>query len=201
VAARTKPLIPLPIHLQEVDMYTTPDQLVALHKAALESFQAVAAKSFEGLERLAELNLAATRSSMEESAEQMKALLEVKDVKALADFAAGSGQPAAEKMSAYAKHVYEITSDTGSEIAKLIEKQFSDSNRQLHAAIDAMAKNAPAGSEGLVTFMKSAVSAANTAYDQVNKATKQVVEMAEANMVAASKTAAANGATRAKKAA
>ena len=182
-------------------MYTTPDQLVALHKAALESFQAVAAKSFEGLERLAELNLAATRSSMEESAEQMKALLEVKDVKALADFAAGSGQPAAEKMSAYAKHVSEITRDTGSEIAKLIETQFSDSNRQLHAAIDAMAKNAPAGSEGLVTFIKSAVSAANTAYDQVNKATKQVVEMAEANMAAASKTAAANGATRAKKAA
>jgi len=38
--------------------------------------------------------------------------------------------------------------------------------------------------------MKSAVSAANTAYDQVNKATKQVVEMAEANIVAASKTGA-----------
>jgi hypothetical protein len=52
----------------------------------------------------------------------------------------------------------------------------------------------------MVTFMKSAVSAANTAYDQVNKATKQVVEMAEANMVAASKTA-ANGVARAKKAA
>jgi phasin family protein len=184
----------------EVDMFTTPDQMVAMHKAALESFQAVAAKSFEALEKLAELNLAATKSTMEESAEQFKALLEVKDVKALADFAAGSAQPTAEKMTAYTKHVYEITSDTGSEIAKLFEKQLADSNRQLHAAIDAMAKNAPAGSEGMVTFMKSAVSAANTAYDQVNKATKQVVELAEANIVAASKTA-TNGATRAKKAA
>jgi phasin family protein len=171
-------------------MFTTPDQLVAMHKAYVESFQAVAAKSFAGLEKLAELNLAATKSSLEESAEQMKALLEVKDVKALADFAAGSAQPTAEKVSAYAKHVYEITSDTSSEIAKLIEKQLADSNMSLHAAIDAMAKNAPAGSEGVVTFMKSAVSAANTAYDQVNKATKQVVEMAEANIVAASKTGA-----------
>ncbi|HMS78228.1 MAG TPA: TIGR01841 family phasin [Burkholderiaceae bacterium] len=181
-------------------MYTTPDQLVAAHKAALESFQAVAAKSFEGLEKLAELNLAATKSTLEETAEQFKALLEVKDVKALADFAAGSAQPAADKVTAYSKHVYEITSDTGSEIAKLIEKQFAEGNRQLHAAIDALAKNAPAGSEGVVTFMKSAVSAANTAYDQVNKATKQVVELAEANIVAAGKTA-ANGAARAKKAA
>jgi hypothetical protein len=48
--------------------------------------------------------------------------------------------------------------------------------------------------------MKSAVSAANTAYDQVNKATKQVVEMAEANLVAVGKTA-TTGAARAKKAA
>ncbi|MFM1990420.1 MAG: hypothetical protein RJA99_3377 [Pseudomonadota bacterium] len=181
-------------------MFTTPDQMVAMHKAALESFQSVAAKSFEGFEKLAELNLAATKSTFEESAEQFKALLEVKDVKALADLAAGSAQPAADKLTAYAKHVYEITSETGSEITKLIEKQLADSNKQLYAAIDALGKNAPAGSEGVVTFMKSAVSAANTAYDQVNKATKQVVELAEANLSAAAKTATA-AAPRAKKAA
>ena len=179
-------------------MFTTPDQMVAMHKAALESFQAVAAKSFQGFEKLAELNLAAARSSMEESTEQLKALFDVKDVKSLADIAVGSGQPAADKMSAYAKHVYEISNETGTEIAKLVEKQFADSNRQLHAAIDALAKSAPAGSEGMVTFVKSAVSAANTAFDQVNKATKQVVEMAEANIVAAGKTA-VNGAARAAK--
>ena len=179
-------------------MFTTPDQMVALHKAALESFQAMAAKSFAGLEKLAELNMAATKSSFEDSAEQFKTLLEIKDVKALTDFAAGAAQPAADKLTAYAKHVYEITSDTGTEIAKLFEKQLTDGNRQLHSAIDALAKNAPAGSEGVVTFMKSAVSAANTAYDQVNKATKQVVEMAEANLVAAGKTA-STSAARAKK--
>lgn len=182
-------------------MFTTPDQMVAMHKAALESFQAVAAKSFEGFEKLAELNLAATKTSFEESTEHMKALLEVKDVKALADLAAGSAQPAADKFQAYAKHVYEITSETGTEIARLVEKQLSDGNRQLHAAIDAMAKTAPAGSEGMVTFVKSAVSAANTAFDQVNKATKQVVEMAEANMVAAGKTATAAAPRAPKKAA
>jgi phasin family protein len=181
-------------------MFTTPDQMLALHKATLEAFQAVAVKSLEGFEKLAELNMAATRTSMEESADHMKAMLEVKDVKALADMAAGSAQPATDKFAAYAKHVYEISNETGSEIAKLVEKQFADSNRQLHAAIDALAKSAPAGSEGIVTFVKQAVSAANTAYDQVNKATRQVVEMTEANVAAAGKTATA-GAARARKAA
>ncbi len=181
-------------------MYATPDQFVALQKSALQSFQAAAAKSFEGAERLAQLNLAAFRSTVEESAEQFKAAFEAKDPKALANLAAVSAQPAAEKATAYAKHVYEIASDVGGEIAKLMEKQFADSNRQMYAAIDAMSKNAPAGSEGVVTFMKSAVSAANSAYDQVQKATKQAVEMAEANFAAASKTAVV-GAARAKKAA
>ena len=50
-----------------------------------------------------------------------------------------------------------------------------------------MAKNAPAGSEGIVTLVKSAMTAANSAYDQVNKATKQAVEVAEANIAAAAK--------------
>ena len=58
---------------------------------------------------------------------------------------------------------------------------------QYSDAIDALAKNAPAGSEGLVTMVKQAVSATNSAFDQVSKATKQAVEMAEANMSAAAK--------------
>jgi hypothetical protein len=66
----------------------------------------------------------------------------------------------------------------------------------MQAAIDAFSKNAPMGSEGVVTLVKQAVTAANSAFDQVNKATKQAVEMAEANMAAATKVA-----TKARKAA
>jgi hypothetical protein len=46
-------------------------------------------------------------------------------------------------------------------------------------------------------LVKSAVSAANTAFDQVSRATKQVVEMAEANVAAASKSAASRTAKKA----
>ena len=63
----------------------------------------------------------------------------------------------------------------------------AEGQKQFTASIDAMAKSAPAGSEGVVTLMKSAVSAANTAFDQVQKATKQAVEAAEANLTAATK--------------
>lgn len=170
-------------------MVNSPEQFLQIHKAAMDTFQAVALKSFEGFEKLAELNAQAAKASFEESSEQLKAVLAAKDPQAFADLAMNSAQPAADKFTAYAKHVYEIANETGTEIAKLFEKQFSEGNKQVNAAIDAMAKNAPAGSEGIVTFVKSAVSASNTAYDQVNKAAKQVVEMAKANFAAAGKTA------------
>lgn len=175
-------------------MVTTPEQLVELNKAAFEAFQAVALKSVEGFEKLAELNIQTVKSSVSESSEQLKAALNVKDAKALGELSNGL-QPAAEKFGAYARQVYEIGNETSNEIAKIFEKQFADGNKQFNAAIEELAKNAPAGSEGVVTLVKSAVSAANNAYEQVNKATKQAVELAEQNIAAATSVPAARPAT------
>ena len=55
--------------------------------------------------------------------------------------------------------------------------------------IDALSKNAPAGSEGIATFYKSAVTAANSAWDQVNKTGKQVAEITEQNVDSAARAA------------
>ncbi|MFT4099874.1 MAG: phasin family protein [Burkholderiaceae bacterium] len=168
---------------------TTSEQFAQIQKAAFETFQTVALKYIESFEKLAELHLQATKASLTESTDQIKALLAAKDPKALADIAMSAAQPATDKFASYAKQVYEIANETGTEIAKLFEKQVAESNQQFSSVIDTMAKNAPAGSESFVSFVKSAVSAANTAFEQVNKATKQAVELAEANIVAASKAA------------
>lgn len=168
-------------------MIQSPEQLMSMNKAALEAAQALTLKSLEGVEKLVELNIQAAKSSVAESSSQLTALLSTKDPKAFADLAVSQAQPAADKFTAYAKHVYDISNSVGTEFAKIWEKQVAENSKQLNSAIDLMTKNAPAGSEGLVTFVKSAVSAANTAYDQVNKATKQVVEMTEANIAAAQK--------------
>jgi phasin family protein len=172
-------------------MVTTPEQFLQIQKTALEVFQTATITSIEGFERLAALNVQAAKASIDESTDALKSMTEVKDAKQLAEMATGSVQPATDKVTAYYKHVYEIANETGTELAKLFEKQFAESNKQLYAAIDALAKNAPAGTEGVVTLVKQAVSAANSAFDQVSKATKQAVEVAEANMAAAAKTTAA----------
>ncbi|MEN9772957.1 MAG: hypothetical protein RL322_27 [Pseudomonadota bacterium] len=169
-------------------MINTPDQLMQIHRDALHMMQAAAIASINGLEKLASLQMQATRSSLEEQSEMAKSLLAAKDVKSLSELTTTAMQPTADKYASYAKHCYEIMNETNAELSRLVEKQMAEGNKQLFAALDTMARNAPAGSEGVVTLVKSAVSAANTAFDQVSRATKQVVEMAEANMAAAAKT-------------
>jgi hypothetical protein len=53
-----------------------------------------------------------------------------------------------------------------------------------------MSKTAPAGTEGMVAIVKQAVTAASSAYDQVNRAARQAVDMTEANIASVTKSAA-----------
>lgn len=163
-------------------MYTIPEQFTTMHRQSLEAMQEMAMASLAGWEKLAELNLQATKASIKEGVEQGVTLLETRDPKALGETFAEQAQPAGDKINAYAKHVAEIANQTGTELSRIVEKQMSEANRQMFTAVDAMAKSAPAGSEGLMTMMKSAMTAANSTWDQVNKASKQVVEMTEANV-------------------
>ena len=71
------------------------------------------------------------------------------------------------------------------------------------ALVDTAVKNAPAGSENAVALVKSAVAAANNAYESVQKASKQATDMAEANFQAITSTAvkAGQNATKSRRAA
>lgn len=174
-------------------MIQNTEQVTQAQKSLFETFQTATMKSFEGFEKLAELNLQALRASIEESSEQVRKIMSVQDAKAFADLASTAAQPRADKLAAYARHVFEITNATSAELAKLTEKQIAEGNKQVHAAIDAIAKTAPAGSEGVITLVRTAVTSANSAVDHFSKATKQAVELAEANFDAATKTAAPRG--------
>jgi phasin family protein len=182
---------------ERLKMFQTPEQMLQMQKSALDTFKAVSAITFGGFEKFAALNMQASKATLGEITSTVETAMTAKDPKALAEFATAAAQPAADKATAYAKHVYDIAQQTNTEIAAIVEKQLASSNKQLHAAIDAFAKNAPAGSEGVTTFVKSAVSAANSAWDQVNKAGKQVTDYAEANLANVTSTAKAAKARKA----
>lgn len=177
-------------------MYTTPEQLAGANKANVETLLTIANTAFASAERLAALNLNTARILLEDSVNNAKALLGVKDVQELLNMQAALAQPAFEKAVAYSRSVYEITSQTQDEFSKIFDSQYVELNKNVSNVLDKAAKSAPAGSDVAVAAVKSAIAAANSAYETMNKAAKQVAEMAEANVAAAtSATVKAVGAT------
>jgi phasin family protein len=145
-------------------MSLTPDQILSAQKANLETLFGLTSKAFEGVEKLVELNVTASRAALSEAAQHTQAVLSAKDAQELLSLQANLFQPLAEKTAAYSRHLYDIASGTGAEFAKTFESQASDLQKNFSALVDTTAKNAPAGSETAVAVMKSAVSAANNAF-------------------------------------
>ena len=170
---------------ESLTMFTTPAQFAELQKGQMDAAVALSQTFFDAAERLIELNLAAAKATLEESVEKTQALLSAKDVQELIALSSGNAQPTLEKAVSYSRTVYGIANGANAEVSRIIEAQIAESNKKVAQLIDFAAKNAPAGSEPAVTAFKSAVAAANTAYDTFSKAAKQAVEMAESNVVAA----------------
>ena len=157
------------------------EQVVASQKANVETLFNLTNKAFEGVEKLIELNLQVAKTTMAEAAENAKAALSVKDAQELFALQASLLQPAAEKAAAYSRHLYDIAATVSAELTRVIEEQSSEVQRKFMSAVDDAVKNAPAGSENAVALVKSAVAAANNAYESVHKAAKQAADVAEAN--------------------
>ena len=170
-------------------MSLTAEQIVASQKAALETLFGLTNKAFEGVEKLVELNITASRAALSEAAAHTQAVLSVKDAQELLALQASVLQPLAEKTAAYSRHLYDIASGTGAEFNKAVEAKTAETQKAFVTLVDGAAKNAPAGSETAVAMFKSSVAAANNAIESVQKAVKQATEVAEANFVAASDSA------------
>ncbi len=167
----------------------TAEQIMASHKATVETLFGLTNKAFEGVEKLVELNVTASKAALAEAADTTQAVMGVKDAQELMALQASLFQPLAEKTAAYSRHLYDIASGAGAEFSKAFEAKAAESQKAFVGLVDSAAKNAPAGSETAVAVMKSAVAAANNAFESVQKAVKQATDVAEANFNAVASTA------------
>lgn len=166
-------------------MFKTNDQFAAANKTAVNSLMTVANTSLASAERLAALNLNTARAVIEDSASAIGALLAAKDPQALIALQTSLAKPAVERALAYSRSVYEILSQSSNGLTQLVEGQAAEMKKSFSAALDQSLKNAPAGSEAVVTAVKSAMAAADSAFDNMTKAAKQATETMEANVASA----------------
>ena len=175
----------------------TVEQVMAAHKANVETLFGLTNTAFEGVEKLVELNLSASRATLSDVANQTTSALSIKDAQELLALQSNLFQPLAEKTAAYSRHLYDIANGTSAEFTKAVEAQASEAQKKIQDLVESSTKNAPAGSDTAVTAMKSAVAAATNAMESVQKSVKQATDLMESNFKAAT----ANVTTAAKPAA
>jgi len=166
-------------------MFNVPEQFVAANKSNLEIAAGITAATLDAAERLFDLQLSAAKSSLAEGTSNAKALISAKDAQEVMALQTAIAEPALEKALGFSRRMYEVATEAQAEISKLIEERATEFNKAVVSALDKVAKSAPVGSDVAVAAVKSAMAAANTAYGTMTKTAKQVAELTEASVAAA----------------
>ncbi|WP_042301164.1 TIGR01841 family phasin [Paraburkholderia kururiensis] len=172
------------------------DQIVTAQKANADAFFAFANTLFEGVEKLAALNLQAAKSNLAEAqGNALKAVECSANPQEWVALQAALVAPLTEKVMAYGRHVFDIASATQGSLAQIAEAQYERHNGRFQAFVEEAGKSAPAGSEAAIAAWKSAIGTTSTLYDTLQKASKQAMQVTESNLEALT-TAASKAARR-----
>lgn len=163
--------------------------LMAAQKAQLAALEGATHKAFAGMEKLVELNLAASKAAIGESFGFAQSVMAVKSPQELVTLQTGMFQPMAEKSTAYFQHVQSIATEGNAEFVKHIEAQLADAQKAIESSVDQMVKNAPAGTEAAVAAFQTAVSNTQKAVEAAQATIKKASATAQANFAAATKQA------------
>ncbi|CAD6516577.1 hypothetical protein LMG28727_01349 [Paraburkholderia kirstenboschensis] len=179
------------------------DELMQCYKSNVFTSFSLAIEAFEGVLKLAGLNLQAGRSVLSKGTARLQ---DINPDAAGAEWLASPmrlAQSAVVKTLSYQQQVHDIVVTTQSASAKIIDVYCDQFSRDALARIGNWAKHAPAGPETPAVTMKSALSTASDRAETVRKSVRSVVEVAQANVSAmltgASENAASPSNERAKK--
>ena len=161
------------------------ERLTAAQKANAEVMMALLHSAFNGVERLTALNMAATRELFNNSVANSQQLMSAKDAKDLAKLQSELAKPNVDKLMEYSRNVYELVASMQKEVTSVMESQYSSFTKNAASAVE-KAKTAPVGGDVFAATMQSMLDASTKAFDNMTSMAKQLSDVAEANMKAAS---------------
>jgi len=162
-------------------MYNATEQFAEFNKAGYDNAIKLASLSLEKAERLTKLNLQAAKVALEQGVNGANAVAGAKDVQEILALRAKLAEAGVQNALGYSRGVYEIASEAQADFSALAEEAWASYTKGVAAWVEKATKNAPAGSDVAVTALKSTVAATTAAFDQFSKATKQVVNFADAS--------------------
>jgi len=154
------------------------DSITAANEAAINQFAQFAELSLASAERFAAIGLTAARETVEQASAHAQSLAGAKDVHEVIALNSAALEPAMKRAYVYSRTAYQTAADANAEVKKAFEKQTAELNRATLVALEEAFKYAPAGSESFVANLKSAMTAAQTAYENVTAINKRIYDAA-----------------------
>ena len=167
-------------------MYNPTEQFADIGKTNYANAVKLAALSLENAEKIVKLNMNTAKLALAQGVENAQAVASVKDVQELLALRSKMTESGVQTATGYSKTLYELAAEAQAEYTAFAEEAWASYTKGVAAFVDKASKSAPAGSESGFNAFKSTFAASTAAFDQFQKATKQVVSLADANFRAAS---------------
>lgn len=174
-------------------------QLANTQKANAEVMMTLVRTAFHGMEKLAAINLATTRELFNTSVANTQQLMNIKDPKELLKINSMIAQPNVEKMVEYSRSIYDLAANMQKDITALMETQYSSFAKKASNVIEKTTTSVPVGGDVFAAAMKQVLQASTKTYDNITQISKQMTDIADANVKAASSATAKAAATGTKK--
>lgn len=157
------------------------EQMIATSQANVQAFEGAVNQAYAGMEKLVELNMAATKAALGESFGHLHAVMSAKDPQAMMALQTSFLQPMGAKSMAYFQHVQSIATEGQSDFTAKLESQLAEAQKAFGDSMEQITKNAPAGSEAAVAAFQSAMSNGQKAVESAQAAIKKATATAQAN--------------------
>ncbi len=162
------------------------DKISAMNKKRVETALRAAQIAFDSLEKLARLNIEATKALFQEGLSSARTLASVADLEQMKQWRDGQAQAGAAKVLGYSRNVYEISFKAQAEIGELMEQSLLELGLEARDWVEVALRSSPIGhSEATAAAAKAAMANAQAMIEGISKAAKQAAGYAEANVRAA----------------
>lgn len=150
-----------------------PAKIISAQQSALDSLLSFGLLSLSCIEKINALNLSTTRNLVASQLESGAQLLGAGSLKDAVSLQEKLAQPQLGKIAAYTREIMEIASETQDALLELQEQQQAEIDGTIHALLDEYATT-PGKNDVAISAVRSAISAANTAFTNAQKAARQV---------------------------
>lgn len=160
------------------------ETLVSGQKTILDTLQAFVGISLDSLEKASSHHLSSHRRVVEQQFAQSNELLGSKDASSILSLGSKFIQPHIDHGIDYLRGLHEIASDAQEQTISLLERNHAELHKSISSSLDWYAKSS-GNADAAVAAVRSAVTAANSAFETAHKAARQVASITDASVKAA----------------